>query len=123
MAPAPPKSAPGGNHLYVLPTVLMPSKPAPFKYQIGDQVAERPRLYGTCATTEEGMEAYNKHNFQRYGTVVDRLYIKDKRGANRKYIKVQWHHNNSVGVHDQMRLCLTKDLENITNATRQLIDF
>ena len=101
----------------------MPSKPAPFKYKVGDQVAERPRLYGTCATTEEGIEAYNKHNFQRYGTVVDLLYIKDKRGSNRKYIKVQWNHNNTVSVHEQMRLCAIKDLENITNATRQLIDF
>ena len=101
----------------------MKSNQTPFKFNLGDYVAERPRLYRSFATTEQGVKEYKKRNFQRYGIVVDRIILKDKRGARRKYIKVKWTHNNTVSVHEQMRLCAIKDLENITNATRQLIDF
>jgi hypothetical protein len=101
----------------------MKSNQTPFKFNLGDYVAERPRLYGACATTEQGLEEYKKRDFQRYGTVIDRIILKDKRGARRKYIKVKWAHNNTVSVHEQMRLCAAKDIEAITNATRELIDF
>jgi len=93
----------------------MKSNPTPFKFNLGDYVAERPRLYGSCATTEQGIEEYKKRDFQRYGIVVDRIILKDKRGARRKYIKVKWTHNNTVSVHEQMRLCAIKDFKrNIT---------
>ena len=101
----------------------MKSNQTPFKFNLGDYVAERPRLYGSCATTEQGLGEYKKRDFQRYGRGVDRIILKDKRGARRKYIKVKWSHNNTVSVHEQMRLCAAKDIEAITNATRELIDF
>ena len=93
------------------------------KFSIGQHVAERPRLYGSCATTPEGIQEYASRKQQRYGVVVDILTQTNKCGAKRNYIKVKWNHNNSVSTHDQMRLCPIEELPSITNATRELIDF
>lgn len=99
----------------------MPGKPAPFKFKIGDRVAERPRYYGSCATTKEGIAKYNQFKNQRYGIVLDLEVKKDSRGAKRKFIKVRWDHNNTIGTHEQMRLCAVEDLEKITVEMRELI--
>jgi len=93
------------------------------KFAIGQHVAERPRLYGSCATTPEGIQEYTSRKQQRYGVVVDILTQSNTRGAKRNYIKVKWNHNNSVSTHDQMRLCPIEELQSISNATRELIDF
>ena len=93
------------------------------KFSIGQHVAERPRFYGSCATTPEGIQEYASRKQQRYGAVVDIFTKPNKRGAKRNYIKVKWNHNNSVSTHDQMRLCPIEELQSISNATRELIDF
>lgn len=93
------------------------------KFSIGQHVAERPKLYGSYATTPEGIQEYTSRKQQRYGVVVDIFTKPNSCGAKRNYIKVKWNHNNSVSTHDQMRLCPIEELQSISNATRELIDF
>ena len=99
----------------------MPGKPAPFKFNIGDRVAERPRSHGSCATTPRGIASYSQFDFQRYGTVVKLSTKKDSRGANRKFIDVRWDHNGSTNTHEQMRLCSVDNLKRITEEMRSMI--
>ena len=99
----------------------MPSKPTPFKYNIGDRVAERPKVHLSCATTPQGIAKSKQLTFQRYGTVVNLSIKKDSRGAKRKFIDVRWDHNQSISTHEQMRLCFISDLKKLTEEMRNII--
>lgn len=99
----------------------MPRKQTPFKFKIGDRVAERPRHHGSFATTKEGKDIYKKYEGQRYGTVLDLEIKRDSRGYKRKFVKVCWDDGNHINTHEQMRLCSIKDLEAITIDMRQTI--
>ena len=99
----------------------MPRKQTPFKFKIGDRVAERPRHHGSFATTNKGKATYKKYERQRYGTVLDLEIKVNARGRKRKFIKVCWDDGNYINTHEQMRLCSIEDLETITIDMRQTI--
>jgi len=91
----------------------MKKKPE-FKFKVGDRVTERPRINLNAATTAQGKQEYSKRRTQRYGTVVDYFTLKNKRGSQRKYVKVLWDGFATPSDHEQMRLCLITELADQT---------
>jgi len=87
-----------------------------FDYQIGDRVAERPKLHGVFAR-EQSITNIQQYRTQRYGTVVGLNIKLNKTGNKRKYLLVQWDHLKSPTEHEQTRICPVSELERLTKQT------
>lgn len=92
----------------------MPTK-AKFKYSIGDRVAERPKLRGVFARTQETRDRIAQHRNQRYGTVVGFDSKRNVDGRTMQFLVIQWDHLTSPTAHAQMRICPIDQLQELTN--------
>lgn len=90
----------------------MPTKPQ-HKYVIGDRVAERPKLRGTFARTQQTKERIGQYRSQRYGTVVGLKTKRNRDGRTMNFLIVQWDHLTSPTEHAQMRICLIDQLQDL----------
>lgn len=85
------------------------SRRTPFKFAVGDRVAEKPRVHLGLAVKQENQRRYSS----RVGTVTG-LTTKTRRdGHHRKYIVVQWDGFTSASEHDQMRVCAATELPSL----------
>lgn len=91
----------------------MPTKPQ-YKYTIGDRVAERPKLRGVFARTEETKQRISQYRNQRYGTVIGFKSKQDLNGRTMKFLVIQWDNLTSPTEHAQMRICPIAELNELT---------
>lgn len=84
--------------------LLMTTKLGPI-YQVGDRVAERPKACNLVSVRSEVRERIAPFRSQRYGTVVGLKTKPNSRGANQKFLVIQWDHLRSPTEHAQMRIC------------------
>lgn len=90
--------------------------PRQFHYNIGDRVAERPKLNGLFATTKQSRELVKQYRTQRYGTVVGYTAKKNSLGRYTKFLVIQWDHLQSPMVHARNRICPIHELDNLVKA-------
>jgi len=83
------------------------SRRTPFKFAVGDRVAEKPRIHLGIAVKPENQRRYSS----RLGTVTELRIKARKDGHHRKYLAVRWDGFNSSSEHDQMRLCAATELQ------------
>jgi hypothetical protein len=88
-----------------------------FTYEIGDRIAERPKIHGLFATNPESIERIKQYRTQRYGEVVGIKYKLDSRGNRQQFLLVKWDHLNSATEHAAARICPVSELERLTNNT------
>ena len=93
---------------------LMSKKQSIPKFQIGDRVAEKPKPRAIYAKTAATIERIKPYTFQRYGTVLETVYQNNKGKASVPYIKIMWDGAQSPVTHAQCRICLEKDLTEVT---------
>jgi hypothetical protein len=86
-----------------------------FVYAIGDRVAERPKMNGLFAVTQEAKQRIAKYRAQRYGTIVGMTTRVNKRGQRHKFFLVQWDNLKSPSEHARMRICPIHELETLVN--------
>ena len=84
------------------------------KFQIGDRVAEKPKPRAIYAKTAATIERIKPYTFQRYGTVLETVYQSNKGKALVPYLKIMWDGAQSPVTHAQCRICLEKDLTEVT---------
>jgi hypothetical protein len=87
------------------------SKP---KFQVGDRVAEKPKPHAIFARTTETLARIRPYTVQRYGTVLDTVYQGNRGKAFVPYVKIIWDGAQTPVTHAQCRICLEKDLAEIT---------
>ena len=85
------------------------SRRTPFKFSVGDRVAEKPRIHLGIAVKPENQRRYSS----RIGTVTGLATKTRKDGHQRKYLAVRWDDFNSSSEHDQMRLCAASELQSL----------
>lgn len=85
-----------------------------FSYAIGDRVAERPKTHALMTVRAEVRERIAQYRSQRYGTVVDFKTKVNARGANTKFLVIQWDHLKTPTDHAQMRICPVEYLDQLT---------
>jgi hypothetical protein len=85
------------------------SRRTPFKFAVGDRVAEKPRIHLGIAVKPENQRRYSS----RLGTVTELRTKTRKDGHQRKYLAVRWDGFNSSSEHDQMRLCAASELQSL----------
>lgn len=85
-----------------------------FSYAIGDRVAERPKTHALMTVRAEVRERIAQYRSQRYGTVVDFKIKVNARGANTKFLVIQWDHLKTPTDHAQMRICPVEHLDQLT---------
>ena len=83
------------------------SRRTPFKFAIGDRVAEKPRIHLGLAVKQENQRRYSS----RIGTVTELRSKVRKDGHQRKYIAVLWDGFKTPSEHEQMRVCFAEDLQ------------
>ena len=88
-----------------------------FSYAIGDRVAERPKTHALMTVRAEVRERIAQYRSQRYGTVVDFKTKVNARGANTKFLVIQWDHLKTPTDHAQMRICPVAYLDQLTKET------
>lgn len=84
------------------------------KFKPGDRVAEKPKPHGVFATSAETLERIKPYRSQRYGTVLDTVYKPTSSKSTTPYVKIVWDNHASVMLHAQSRICLEKDLPQVT---------
>lgn len=85
------------------------SRRTPFKFAVGDRVAEKPRIHLGLAVKQENQRRYSS----RIGTVTELRTKTRTDGHQRKYIAVLWDGFKTPSEHDQMRLCAASQLESL----------
>jgi hypothetical protein len=85
------------------------SRRTPFKFAVGDRVAEKPRIHLGIAVKPENQRRYAS----RVGTVTELRTKTRKDGHQRKYLVVRWDGFNSSSEHDQMRVCAATELKSL----------
>ena len=85
------------------------SRRTPFKFAVGDRVAEKPRIHLGLAVKQENQRRYSS----RIGTVTGLVTKTRKDGHQRKYLAVRWDGFNSSSEHEQMRVCFAEDLQTL----------
>jgi hypothetical protein len=95
----------------------------PFKFKIGDRVAEKPCLkLNVCnRRNKEAIKRFKEGEGQRYGVVVSMSVHKNARGSKRKFVEVLWDGKQSPSLHEQMRLCLASEIVSETHSGVQAI--
>ena len=88
-------------------TMTKESRRTPFKFAVGDRVAEKPRVHLGLAVKQENQRRYSS----RIGTVTGLVTKTRKDGHQRKYLAVRWDGFNSSSEHEQMRVCFAEDLQ------------
>jgi hypothetical protein len=83
------------------------SRRTPFKFAVGDRVAEKPRIHLGLAVKQENQHRY----LSRIGTVVELKHKVRKDGHQRKYLSVLWDGFTTPSEHEQMRLCVATKLQ------------
>ena len=83
------------------------SRRTPFKFAVGDRVAEQPRIQLGLAVKQENQRRYSS----RTGTVTELTERVRSDGHQRKYISVLWDGFKTPSEHDQMRLCAASQLQ------------
>ena len=84
------------------------------QYAIGDRVAERPKTHALMAVRAEVQARIAQYRSQRYGTVVGFKTKVNARGAQTKFLLIQWDHLQSPTDHAQMRICPIDQLAQLT---------
>ena len=87
-------------------TMTKESRRTPFKFAVGDRVAEKPRIHLGLAVKQENQRRYSS----RIGTVTE---LRSKVRKERKYLAVRWDGFNSSSEHEQMRLCAATELSSL----------
>jgi hypothetical protein len=82
-------------------------------YEVGDRVAERPKACNWVSVRAEVRERIAPFRAQRYGTVVGTTTKRNSRGANQKFLVIQWDHLASPTEHAQMRICPINQLSQL----------
>jgi len=85
------------------------SRRTPFKFAVGDRVAEKPRIHLGIAVKPENQRRYSS----RTGTVTGLATKTRKDGHRRKYLAIQWDGSTASSEHDQMRVCAATDLKSL----------
>jgi hypothetical protein len=85
-----------------------------FSYAIGDRVAERPKTHALMTVRAEVRERIAQYRSQRYGTVVGFKTKVNARGAQTKFLLIQWDHLKTPTDHAQMRICPVEYLDQLT---------
>jgi hypothetical protein len=83
-----------------------------FKFNVGDRVAEKPIIRINVSATPEASKRFAAHTGQRFGVVTGLLVKKNKRQS-RKFIEVLWDGHQASSQHEQMRICLASDLDDL----------
>ena len=84
------------------------------KFEIGDRVAEKPKPRAIYAKTAATIERIKPYTAQRYGTVLDTVYQGARGKASVPYVKIIWDGAQTPVTHAQSRICLEKDLTEVT---------
>ena len=92
----------------------MSKKQSTPKFQIGDRVAEKPKPRAIYAKTAATIERIKPYTAQRYGTVLDTVYQSTRGKASVPYVKIMWDGSQTPVTHAQCRICLEKDLTEVT---------
>ena len=92
----------------------MSKKQASPKFQIGDRVAEKPKPRAIYAKTAATIERIKPYTVQRYGTVLDTVYQGARDKPSVPYVKIIWDGAQTPVTHAQCRICLEKDLTEVT---------
>lgn len=85
----------------------------PYKFNIGDRVAERPKDSVIFGLRKETNERIAKYRTQRYGTVLGNFtkqLTSAKRTTSQKYVRVLWDGLQTPSDHAQNRLILENEL-------------
>lgn len=85
------------------------SRRTPFKFAVGDRVAEKPRIHLGLAVKQENQRRYPS----RVGTVTELINKTRKDGHQRKYLAVRWDGFKTSSEHEQMRVCPAADLQGL----------
>ncbi len=85
------------------------SRRTPFKFAVGDRVAEQPRIHLGLAVKQENQRRYSS----RIGTVIELKNKVRKDGHQRKYLSVLWDGFKTPSEHDQMRLYAASQLQSL----------
>ena len=85
-----------------------------FQYSIGDRVAERPKTHALMTVRPEVQERISQYRSQRYGTIVGFKTKTNTRGAQTKFLLIQWDHLQSPTDHARMRICPIDQLDQLT---------
>jgi len=85
-----------------------------FSYAIGDRVAERPKTHGLMTVRTEVKARIAQYRSQRYGTVVGFKTKVNARGAQTRFLLIQWDHLKTPTDHAQMRICPVNFLDQLT---------
>jgi hypothetical protein len=85
------------------------SRRTPFKFAVGDRVAEKPRIHLGLAVKQENQRRYSS----RTGTVTELRNKTRKDGHQRKYLCVLWDGFKTASEHDQMRICSAEELQTL----------
>jgi len=86
------------------------SPETPFKFAIGQRVAEKPKTF------------YTNKLPQRYGVVVEHKVKLQRGGTRRKFLLVQWDHLKQPTEHDQGRICAIEDFDKVVENFRNTMD-
>jgi hypothetical protein len=90
-------------------TVTKESRRTPFKFAVGDRVAEKPRIHLGLAVKQENQRRYSS----RLGTVTELRIKARKDGHQRKYLAVRWDGFTTPSEHEQMRICAAEELQTL----------
>ena len=85
------------------------SRRTPFKFAVGDRVAEKPRIHLGLAVKQENQRRYPS----RTGTVTGLKTKTRKDGHQRKYLAVRWDGFTTPSEHEQMRVCAAEELQTL----------
>lgn len=88
-----------------------------FNYNIGDRVAERPKIHGVFATRPDSIERIKQYRQQRYGEVVGINYKKNARGQQQRFLLIKWDYLGTATEHSVARICPVSELERLSNQT------
>jgi hypothetical protein len=84
------------------------------KFQIGDRVAEKPKPRAIYAKNTATIARIKPYTVQRYGTVLDTVYQGARGKVSVPYVKIIWDGAQTPVTHAQCRICLEKDLTEVT---------
>lgn len=85
-----------------------------YSFNVGDRIAERPKLHALLAVRQESLAIVQRNSSQRYGTVVGHATKINKRGQRIKFLLIQWDHLKSPMEHAQHRICPIDQLAELT---------
>lgn len=83
-----------------------------FRFKVGDRVAEKPMVRINISTNPEAAKKFAANTKQRIGTVTGLLIKRNKRQS-RKFLEVLWDGHQVASEHEQMRICLLSELDNL----------